>query len=584
MNSKFVLQIRRPNYWRIELPVVSLEDQERAFAFRSILNQILQFEKTECPFQRSFAVELPERSQGHIKKKPWQPVRRPSPSPPPDAKLPRRTSPVCRTEGTALAENPATASTIVEEHSAIHASTEGQFEPKLASEGAASSNASTPTLPVQEFAVEDRRAKTQVVEGLQAEIISDSKMLSFVKRSAEPEAPKIGQRSERTLSPNIAEPIPQEQSLLHGVQRIQPLNTGIDATINDSFSSEPDLVNVIVESADPADGNTSKYAVHEGEGSGRSLMKARLRRTSGFGLARSFTAPSRLKLSAASPSQITDTSKVTSKPSPTGSMDSFHSVQSWHSAITPVLPSPTPVSEQPTTFLHPHEMIPSHHSNEQDSDATKTVMIDEPGRSWEMLSDGGSIDSHDSVATVPDITRERENPIDSSDSRKEDASSIAVETLRPSCQLRTSCPTTTLRRRALSPLPPAVTLFSPSATTEPSQQRWGRMEVVKKLPMALIAKTCEILLGPPSHLIALILKVAARIVAGEWKGRAYGYDENGEQIPVQWDYSEGDFSDWSDDDGEIHVHTRQHPQARIKASRVAKDEPCQGESRSWDAD
>src|ERR1044071_2034825 len=60
-SSKFVLQIRRPQYWRIEVPVEELEDQHRAQVLREVFDKILQFEKTECPFQRSFTVELPER-------------------------------------------------------------------------------------------------------------------------------------------------------------------------------------------------------------------------------------------------------------------------------------------------------------------------------------------------------------------------------------------------------------------------------------------------------------------------------------------------------------------------------------------
>ncbi|KAL6356957.1 hypothetical protein LRP88_10570 [Fusarium phalaenopsidis] len=47
VNSKFVLQIRRPNYWRIELPVQDPEDQTRAEALKGVFDKILQFEKTE---------------------------------------------------------------------------------------------------------------------------------------------------------------------------------------------------------------------------------------------------------------------------------------------------------------------------------------------------------------------------------------------------------------------------------------------------------------------------------------------------------------------------------------------------------
>jgi hypothetical protein len=62
--------------------------------------------------------------------------------------------------------------------------------------------------------------------------------------------------------------------------------------------------------------------------------------------------------------------------------------------------------------------------------------------------------------------------------------------------------------------------------------------------MAIIHKTIEILLSPPSHLVDLMLKVAARITAGEWRGYIYGFSEQGERIPVRWDWSD------EDDDGE----------------------------------
>jgi hypothetical protein len=61
--------------------------------------------------------------------------------------------------------------------------------------------------------------------------------------------------------------------------------------------------------------------------------------------------------------------------------------------------------------------------------------------------------------------------------------------------------------------------------------------------MTIMAKAYEALLAPPAHLIVLMMKVAARLSAGEWRGNVYGYNNNGGQIPVHWDYSEDDLSD-----------------------------------------
>ncbi|KAL2260769.1 hypothetical protein VTK26DRAFT_5144 [Humicola hyalothermophila] len=51
----------------------------------------------------------------------------------------------------------------------------------------------------------------------------------------------------------------------------------------------------------------------------------------------------------------------------------------------------------------------------------------------------------------------------------------------------------------------------------------------------VLHKTCEILMSPPSHLISLMLRVAARIVAGEWRGLVFGTGEAGERVSVEWD-------------------------------------------------
>lgn len=77
--GKFVLLIRRPQYWRIELSSKGLDPKAESEKFKDILSTILYFEKTVCPFVREFTVELPELPKGPIIKKPWRPVERPKP-------------------------------------------------------------------------------------------------------------------------------------------------------------------------------------------------------------------------------------------------------------------------------------------------------------------------------------------------------------------------------------------------------------------------------------------------------------------------------------------------------------------------
>lgn len=108
--SKFVLQIRRPLFWRIELPADDPDHKTKAEELRVVLSQISQFEKTACPFARTFQIELPEAPTQPVKKKPWKPTQRPqtapneSVAPPPPREVPDRNqdlSPVLRRDRSA---------------------------------------------------------------------------------------------------------------------------------------------------------------------------------------------------------------------------------------------------------------------------------------------------------------------------------------------------------------------------------------------------------------------------------------------------------------------------------------------------
>ncbi|KAI4153136.1 MAG: hypothetical protein L6R39_001659 [Caloplaca ligustica] len=79
--SKFVLQAGPHTYYRIELPNNGAEDGVKVDEFKSTLGKVLQYETTPCPFKRGFTVELPERPETPIRKKPWRPRERPQPTP-----------------------------------------------------------------------------------------------------------------------------------------------------------------------------------------------------------------------------------------------------------------------------------------------------------------------------------------------------------------------------------------------------------------------------------------------------------------------------------------------------------------------
>lgn len=79
--SKFVLQAGPHTYYRIELPYTNTEDLAKVEEFKGTLSKVLQYETTPCPFKRGFTVDLPEKPQTPVKKKPWKARERPPPDP-----------------------------------------------------------------------------------------------------------------------------------------------------------------------------------------------------------------------------------------------------------------------------------------------------------------------------------------------------------------------------------------------------------------------------------------------------------------------------------------------------------------------
>ena len=70
-----MLRVRNDTYWRIELPSESERDKGLAEELKGALAKVLQYEATPCPFKRGFHVELPERSPKI--KRPWRAKHQP---------------------------------------------------------------------------------------------------------------------------------------------------------------------------------------------------------------------------------------------------------------------------------------------------------------------------------------------------------------------------------------------------------------------------------------------------------------------------------------------------------------------------
>ncbi|EJT75250.1 hypothetical protein GGTG_05187 [Gaeumannomyces tritici R3-111a-1] len=472
ISSKFVLQIRRPQYWRIEIPI---GDAEQAQALRDVFDKVLQFEKTPCPFQRAFHVELPEPSQAPVKKRPWAPTRRTSLHLPPTPISPEDLTP----RATLMGERT-----------------------RRATYSRNSDDVLTPTLTPPTL----------------------TPTLSTIAKTSQGEVSKSCQRIEAEAS-NKPNPVKD-----------------VDSPIPDAISQQ-----------------------HPGFHAGRSIMPPPQLSLLTSSPPRSIAATqSTRSLSGEEEEQEEDGSETTS---PTDSSDSFHSMRSWNSPTRLLPPSP-PLSNpnSPRTFPYPHENIPLPQQppscQEQMSadsalvDRLDECAIEDDARNGAAAddqlaacaspsSDGCSVVSFEDASQAPATpTSTTSVVVRSAGSSRSNSPPRTRPRLRRRATSRSSISSSVGQYRALSPLPPGVNLFNPSrfhrSMTDTPERAKTRMEAVRRIPSVILNRTCEILLSPPGNLVNLMLKVAARIAAGEWRGLVFGIGEGGEQIPVQWDYSDSD--------------------------------------------
>ncbi|KAH8653311.1 inheritance of peroxisomes protein 1-domain-containing protein [Xylariales sp. PMI_506] len=645
-NNQFVLQIRRPQYWRIEIPLASPEDVHRALVLRDVFDKILLFEKTECPFQRNFTVKLPEGPRTPVKKIPWTPIGKnlvaapfaSGHSPPyaPRALTVAKKSPSATSNRLPVkevlafsAERPQRTNLVEPKQRNSFIFSDGDSVPspqnkKLSGKRPIDTRTAIistsvfeelPPEPVLKTAGSNVDVETQKLDQEAVDIVTltaPKRVVNFREQVQSQGCdtlihPAAGEIREETKKRDL-----DARTLEHG-QNLRSLDTisqqvdyvpdtdsshsGFDCegTKASGFikPSPPSAIKDVQTSTSYNDlhhsdkqrtndslqfpGDTrhkeimDKVAVKDPEYPGTRLFEGagsvgavnlKKKRMSRMLAGRSVTLPPRLSLVTSSQPKtiqqfqteqlpaVQTTLKVTEEPvvvSPVGSVDSFHSVESWHSPITPLPPSPTSTSTSPPTFPCPHDniVLPAElqprvkdSSGEALTPNTEATIIPcSAGATICTLSPSSPI-----IRSTPsEEMRDATMPV----RELEQSSSYSSPVLEHSgMRQRTKSNNLSISKRALSPLPPAANLFSPPLRRRPS----SRFEVVRKLPSAIIHKTVEILFSPPSHLVNLMLQVAAKIAAGEWRGLVLGFGEGGEKIPVQWDYSDGDLSSWEDED------------------------------------
>ena len=252
---------------------------------------------------------------------------------------------------------------------------------------------------------------------------------------------------------------------------------------------------------------------------------------------RTFTAPPQLTLKTTPPSN-TETKalpipQLKKEPSSlASSVDSFHS---FHSPISPLPPSPCFFNHA----SHPQVLedgIDISRTRSHKRDVSEITVRAVSPELWELSS--GPSGEEATYHSPPDLPA---TPTLESDAASlyEDRWSEAI-TPSPPTEIRRRIRS---RRRTQSPLPSNSNLYAPYS---PRSHMSGH-----HLTTAILQRTCSILLGPPIQLVALMLRIAAKIARGAFRGTTFGYGDGGQKVPCSWDFSDGSDENedyWEEDD------------------------------------
>jgi hypothetical protein len=434
----FVLRIRQDSYYRIELPCESDEDREKLGEFREVLAQVLQYEKTPCPFTRGFEVQLPERTKT-----------------PPPRKRP-------------------------------------QQPPEKAKKWIFDST----WMPDQ-----GPRPVTPVLEG------SDSGTASSNEEDVR--SSNVTDRSE--VVPELPEPL----------QNITPLKP------------KPQRMLSLSERAKKFQGMRS-LTMPIGRGMDFSIVRKDLDQAEDIKLGRK---------------ESTDSTSMMS------STDSFHTAQP--SPPTPYLDAEVDLSNPWEEELSPRvsrkdqrKRGRSRHRRQISETTVRAPSSDgseasppTPSRLHLGLSPMPRIGVHlSSAPSTPPLV---------SDTEEDCPPSLDVPTPRDNIRLKRL--TGASQRRAFSPMPHPHNLFLPATPQGPRKQ----------FTDAMMRKTMDLVLGPPHHLVTLMLRIAAKI-----KNGAFGFTtfriRKPAKIPCSWDSSDDDDSGDSEDDFGIPLKNLERSRSRLR--------------------
>jgi len=505
-DSKFVLQVRRPQYWRIEVSNKSEEERSKVDELKRVLEDILLFEKTPCPFARDFVVELPEAPSTPVTKRPWKPVQGPRP------------------------QTPTGLDTAIEF---------GYGSPAFARRASSAS-------PLRQSLLSNSRRNSELDLGTRFTSDDTHSPLSSTSTPPNEVTDSIKESDEPHVDPKHISTAPycvdrehlEPESLCETFDKRSFLQETVE-TRQEEDSDGSEATDKTPQARGRWSRDLSLLALHQ-EG-GTEVVASEKRAKSPLAL--SIVTKTELQ-------QATSTS-LQSAASDTESLSS--SIDSWHSLSPTDLDSPSPV--QSFTFASDELTVNKRNGPKLDDNA---FIGEQQARIWD-------------INTTPALERDRsgmsispepQTPTlthDGSERSEDDRSEIMTPPAVNAGLRHRATTSSNSRRRQLSPLPPAVNLFSPTG-------RPRHLQTARHLPTAIIQKTYEILLSPPSHLFQLMVNIATKIAAGEWRGIIMGHGE-----AVHWDL-EDEYAgqSWHEDDYGIQLRS--------------KSEKAKTQTNSWEVD
>ena len=264
-------------------------------------------------------------------------------------------------------------------------------------------------------------------------------------------------------------------------------------------------------------------------------------RPKGLRAGRAITAPTQLTLRISPPSDKERKSLALpplkrGSSSLSSSVESFHS---FHSPISPLAPSPP----FPTSLQQDYTGIGIPLIRNHKRDVSEITVTASSPELWDM-SDAKSGDES-AYHSPPDLPGTP--PLVNDAASQDDDHWPEPTTPSPRTKLRRHG--IRRRRRNQSPLPPSSNLYSPYS---PRSHMSGH-----HLTTAILQKTCSLLLSPPIQLVALMMRIAAKIARGASHGTSFGFGDSGQKIPCSWDFSDAsdeDDEEWEEDDYGVSLH------------------------------